>query len=73
MLKLLTLREVAEALQVSEKTIRRLVNRGDLVGFKVGDRGQVRVKSEDLVAYLERQRVQHSKCTADRHHPEVRE
>ena len=57
-MKLYTLREVADALQVSEKTIRRLVNRGDLVGFKVGDRGQVRVRSEDLEAYLERQRVQ---------------
>lgn len=52
-MKLLTLREIAESLQVSERTIRRLVNRGDLAGFKVGDRGQVRVKSEDLEAYLE--------------------
>ena len=57
-MRLFTLREVADALQVSEKTIRRLVYRGDLVGFKVGDRGQVRVKSEDVEAYLERQRVQ---------------
>ena len=58
MVRLLTLREVADALQVSEKTVRRLVSRGDLVGFKVGDRGQVRVKAEDLDAYLEAQRVQ---------------
>jgi excisionase family DNA binding protein len=71
-LKLLTLREVADALQVSERTIRRLVNRGDLVGFKVGDRGQVRVKSEDLEAYLERQRV-HANGQADTHHHEVDE
>lgn len=56
-MKLFTLREIAEALQVSERTIRRLVSRGDLTGFKVGDRGQLRVKSEDLDAYLERQRV----------------
>jgi excisionase family DNA binding protein len=72
MLKLLTLREVADSLQVSERTIRRLVNRGDLVGFKVGDRGQVRVKSEDLEAYLERQRV-HVNGQADTHHHEVDE
>lgn len=72
MLKLLTLRDVAEALQVSERTIRRLVNRGDLVGFKVGDRGQVRVKSEDLEAYLERQRV-HAGDQTDKHHYEVDE
>ncbi len=57
-MRLLTLREVADALQVSEKTVRRLVGRGDLVGFKVGDRGQVRVKEEDLEAYLEAQRIQ---------------
>lgn len=67
-MKLLTLREVADALQVSERTIRRLVNRGDLVGFKVGDRGQVRVKSEDLEAYLERQRVQVNGQTGTHHH-----
>ena len=56
-MKILTLQEVADTLQVSERTIRRLVNRGDLAGFKVGDRGQLRVKIEDLQAYLERQRV----------------
>ena len=67
-MKLLTLREIAESLQVSERTIRRLVNRGDLAGFKVGDRGQVRVKSEDLEAYLERQRVHTDGQTATHHH-----
>ena len=71
-MKLLTLREIADALQVSERTIRRIVNRGDLVGFKVGDRGQVRVKSEDLEAYLERQRV-HAEDQATTHHHEVDE
>ena len=71
-MKLLTIREVADALQVSERTIRRLVNRGDLVGFKVGDRGQVRVKSEDLEAYLERQRV-HADGQTEAHHQEVDE
>jgi excisionase family DNA binding protein len=71
-LKLLTLREVADALQVSERTIRRLVDRGDLSGFKVGDRGQVRVKCEDLEAYLERQRV-HADGQADAPQREVDE
>ena len=67
-MKLLTLREIAESLQVSERTIRRLVNRGDLAGFKVGGRGQVRGKSEDLEAYLERQRVHADGQTATHHH-----
>ena len=52
-----TLREVASALKVSEKTIRRLINRGDLVGFRGGDRGLVRLKSEDFEDYMNRQRV----------------
>ncbi len=69
-LKFFTLREVADALQVSYRTIRRLVNRGDLAGFKVGDRGQLRVKSEDLEAYLERQRV-HADGQTDAHHQEI--
>lgn len=71
-MRLLTIREVAESLQVSEKTIRRLVSRGELAGFKVGDRGQVRVKSEDLEAYLERQRVR-ADGQARANHQEVEE
>lgn len=70
-MKLLTLREVADALQVSEKTVRRLVNRGDLAGFKVGDRGQVRIMQEDLDAYLQTQRVRAGKATASQ--PEAEE
>jgi excisionase family DNA binding protein len=66
-LKLFTIREVADVLQVSEKTIRRLVNRGDLVGFKVGDRGLVRVRAEDLEVYLERRRI-HVNGQKDTHH-----
>jgi excisionase family DNA binding protein len=56
-MKLMTLRDVAVALRVSEKTVRRLVKRGDLPGFKVGGRGLVRIKQEDLDVYLEGQRV----------------
>jgi excisionase family DNA binding protein len=65
-MKLLTIRVVAEALKVSEKTVRRLIKRGDLPAFKVGDRGQLRVDEQDLERYVESQRVR----AADVHAPQ---
>jgi len=58
---LLTLREVAELVKVSESTVRRWVRDGSLVAYKVGKRGQFRVKEEDLEVFLERQRVDNDK------------
>ena len=57
-MKLLTLREVAVAMKVSESTVRRLIRGGRIAAFKVGDRGQLRVKEHDLERYVESQRVQ---------------
>ncbi|MCC6645129.1 MAG: helix-turn-helix domain-containing protein [Polyangiaceae bacterium] len=56
-MKLLTIPEVSEAMKVSEKTVRRLIKRGDLPAFKVGDRGQLRVEEAELERYVESQRV----------------
>lgn len=56
-MKLLTVQEVADAMKVSGKTVRRLIKRGDLRAYKVGDRGQLRVNELDLEGYLEGQRV----------------
>ncbi len=56
-MKLLTIPEVAEAIKVSEKTVRRLIKRGDLPAYKVGDRGQLRVEEQELERYVESQRV----------------
>ena len=56
-MKLLTIQEVAEAVRVSEQTIRRLIKRGDLAAYKVGERGQLRVEKLDLERYVESQRV----------------
>ncbi len=47
---LLTLREVSTALRVSEKTVRRMVDRRDLRAFRVG--GQLRVSRDSLVNLL---------------------
>lgn len=42
----LTIDQVAELLNVSAKTIRRLVRRNEIPGFKVG--GQWRIKRADI-------------------------
>ena len=51
---LLTIREVAERLKVSVKTVRRLIQRGELEACQVGR--QWRVSEADLIIYLARQR-----------------
>lgn len=60
---LLTVQEVADTMKVSGKTVRRLIKRGDLVAYKVGDRGQLRIKQRDLEQYVEAQRVEVEETT----------
>jgi excisionase family DNA binding protein len=49
---LLTISEVAETLKVSQSTVRRMILKGEMVAFKVGTRGQLRVEKLDLERYL---------------------
>jgi excisionase family DNA binding protein len=56
-MNLLTLRDVASTLKVSETTVRRLVRAGSLAAYRVGKRGQLRVREDDLESFLERQRI----------------
>jgi excisionase family DNA binding protein len=53
--EILTLPEVAELLKVAEKTVYTMAQQGELPAFKV--RGQWRFKSEDLNAWIERQKA----------------
>lgn len=62
---LLTIPEVADTLKVSERTVRRLIRSGSLAAYKLGDRGQVRIDEEDLVRYLEAQRIEVARPEAD--------
>ena len=62
-MKLLSIQEVADALKVSGQTVRRLIKRGALAAYKVGDRGQLRVKECDLERYVEAQRVKVEETT----------
>lgn len=62
-MKLLSIQEVAETMKVSKRTVRRLIKRGAIAAYKVGERGQFRVKEEELERYLEAQRVEIEKTT----------
>lgn len=52
--EILTLREVAEYLKLTEKTAYRLAAEGKLPGFKVG--GSWRFKRQDVAAWIEDQK-----------------
>jgi len=57
-MNLLTLHEVADVMKVSESTVRRIIREGRLKAYKIGKRGQIRVKKEELERYIEDQIVQ---------------
>ena len=65
--RFLTLADVAETLNISASQTYALVRNGDLPAIKVGGRGQWRVESTELEAYIQRLYAQ----TADfvRTHP----
>ncbi len=48
--KIYTIKEVAEKLNVSEKTVRRYIAKSALTAFKIG--GRWRIKEEDLHNYM---------------------
>ena len=48
---LLTVSQVAEYLQISEKTVRRLIANGEIKASKVGGRSW-RIKKSDIEQYL---------------------
>jgi excisionase family DNA binding protein len=48
----LTVGEVASVLGVTEKTVRRLIDRGELIAYKISER-KTYVRREDLDAYIE--------------------
>jgi excisionase family DNA binding protein len=52
---MLSVKEVAERLAVSEQTVLKLIERGELATSRVGR--QYRVAEADLAAYLERTKV----------------
>ena len=62
-MKLLSIQEVADVMKISGQTVRRLIKRGGLAAYKVGERGQLRVNERELERYLEAQRVRVEETT----------
>lgn len=56
MKKMLTIFEVADALNVSVLTVRREIKRGNIEAFRVG--GQIRFTENSLLTYLKRNVVE---------------
>ena len=54
--KLLTIRQVAEVLNVHVETLRRWDNRGKLPAIKVNDWGDRRYKQADIESYLNKRK-----------------
>ena len=52
--RLLTIKDVADILQVSDKTVRRWIDAGDLVAHRVGR--QLRVSQGDLETFIKLRR-----------------
>lgn len=59
----ITVQDVAEYLNIDPKTVYRMVNRGDLSGFKVGS--SWRFKRDDLDAWIAKQQEVAAKKAGD--------
>jgi excisionase family DNA binding protein len=67
--RFLQLADVAEILNTSSAQVYALVRRGELPAIKIGGRGQWRVESTELEAYIERAYAQTRAFVED--HPYV--
>jgi excisionase family DNA binding protein len=52
-----TVQEVAQQLRVSERTVRKWIEEGDLIAFSIGKRGY-RIAESDLLAFIEKRKQQ---------------
>lgn len=50
-LSLMTLQEVADYLQVSDRSVRRFVAQGKLIGMKIGSQWRFHKKEVDRIAF----------------------
>jgi excisionase family DNA binding protein len=64
-MRFLTLADVAETLNISSAQAYALVRSGDLRAIKVGGRGQWRVETTELEAYIQRAYEQTAALLAD--------
>ncbi len=52
--RFLQIADVAEILDVSVRQVRALLERGELIGIQIGGRGQWRIETSELEAYIAR-------------------
>jgi|GraSoi2013_115cm_1033766.scaffolds.fasta_scaffold805791_1 excisionase family DNA binding protein len=57
--RMFTVQQVAQQLQVSDRTVRNWVERGELRVFRIGKRGY-RIAESDLIEFIERRKQQNS-------------
>jgi excisionase family DNA binding protein len=50
-MKLLTVKETAEILEVHRSKVYSLLRSGDLPGYRMGERGHIIIKSDELEEY----------------------
>lgn len=50
--KMLSVKEIANSLRISDRTVRNLIETGEIKAYKVGN--QFRIKEEDFQSYLEK-------------------
>lgn len=49
---MLSVKEIANSLRISDRTVRNLIETGEIKAYKVGN--QFRIKEEDFQSYLEK-------------------
>ena len=62
--KLLTVKDVAEQLRVTERTVREWLRNGRIVGRNLGGQAGWRVRSEDLDRFIEQLETNQESKTA---------
>lgn len=57
---MLSVKEIAESLRISDRTVRNLIETGQIKAYKVGN--QFRIKEEDFQLYLENINTNKGEC-----------
>ena len=54
---MLTVKQVCDVLQVHRNTLRRWIAAGRVPAYRIGPRGDLRLKQDDLDAFIEQMRI----------------
>jgi excisionase family DNA binding protein len=54
---MLTVKQVCDVLQVHHNTLRRWIAAGRVPAYRIGPRGDLRLKQDDLDAFIEQMRI----------------